>query len=126
MAKKNIEITFDIPTSEIREALADIRAYADSVINDTRKLVELAAVLMESEAKKHAPVDSGRLRASIENRVEDLTAIVGTDVEYAPFVEMGTRNMKAQPFLNPAYEIVRRKFTDDIKRMLKKRPRKPK
>jgi HK97 gp10 family phage protein len=33
-----------------------------------------------------------------------LSAKVGTNVEYAPFVELGTRYMKAQPYLVPALQ----------------------
>ena len=35
------------------------------------------------------------------------TYIVGTNVEYAPYVEFGTRHMSAQPYLRPAVEEVR-------------------
>lgn len=42
------------------------------------------------EAKKHTPVDTGRLRASILPRVMGKdTVAVGTNVRYAPFVEFG-------------------------------------
>ena len=48
----------------------------------------------------------GRLRSSITWEVVreggDLSAKVGTNVEYAPFVELGTRYMRAQPYLVPA------------------------
>jgi HK97 gp10 family phage protein len=51
-------------------------------------------------------VDTGRLRASITWRLgkdaRGLVGIVGTNVEYAPFLEFGTRYMAAQPFLRPA------------------------
>ncbi len=33
---------------------------------------------------------------------EKNTVYIGTNVEYAPYVEMGTSKMKAQPFLGPA------------------------
>lgn len=59
------------------------------------------------EAKKNAPVDTGRLRASItlntEQRPDGLVnVLVGSDVDYAPFVEFGTENRPPQPFLRPA------------------------
>ncbi len=48
----------------------------------------------------------GRLRSSITWEVVseggDLSAKVGTNVEYAPYVELGTRYMRAQPYLVPA------------------------
>lgn len=58
----------------------------------------------ESFAKKKCPVDTGNLRNSISNKVEmsEKSAYIGTNVEYAPYVELGTRKMAAQPFLTPA------------------------
>lgn len=38
----------------------------------------------EGYAKEEAPVDTGRLRNSIANVVQDDTAYIGTNVEYAP------------------------------------------
>lgn len=49
------------------------------------------------------PVDTGRLRSSIEMVFVGVLAVrVGTNVEYALYVEMGTRDSPAQPFLRPA------------------------
>jgi HK97 gp10 family phage protein len=50
------------------------------------------------DARGYTPVETGRLRDSIYSDENE----VGTDVEYAPFVEYGTVNMPAQPFLRPA------------------------
>lgn len=58
----------------------------------------------ESFAKRKCPVDTGTLRNSITNTVEtdEKAAYIGTNVEYAPYVEFGTKKMAAQPFLEPA------------------------
>ena len=56
----------------------------------------------EAYAKRECPVDTGNLRNSITNAVDDKSAYVGTNVEYAPYVELGTSRAKAQPFLKPA------------------------
>jgi HK97 gp10 family phage protein len=70
--------------------------------------VKKAALKLEGEAKRLCPVDTGRLRNSIETqRIDRYTYGVGTGVEYAPYVEFGTRKMRAQPYLRPAMEIVR-------------------
>jgi len=57
---------------------------------------------VERLASDLAPVDTGTLRDSI--RYED--GRVYTDVEYAPFVEYGTVNAPAQPFMRPAADTV--------------------
>lgn len=46
---------------------------------------------IEKEAKIRCPVDTGRLRASINTKmVDDFTVRIGTNVEYAQAVEYGT------------------------------------
>lgn len=45
---------------------------------------------------------TGRLRNSIAHARDDDAAYIGTNVEYAPYVELGTSKMKARPFLRPA------------------------
>lgn len=63
------------------------------------------ALETQGEAQRIVPVDTGRLRASITTRDSGpLTWEVYTNVEYAPYVEYGTRYMAAQPFARPAYE----------------------
>lgn len=61
---------------------------------------------VEARAKELCPVDTGRLRSSITSAIETegdtIVGVVGTDVEYASFVEFGTQRMDAQPFLTPA------------------------
>jgi HK97 gp10 family phage protein len=61
-------------------------------------------MLVDNEATENAPVDTGRLRNSITHEVEGRYAVIGTPVEYAPHVELGTSKAKAQPFLRPAVE----------------------
>jgi HK97 gp10 family phage protein len=82
--------------------------------------VRKAAYDIEAHAKTVVPVDTGNLKNSIQTSVEgDLTAIVGTHVEYAPYVEYGTRRMAAKPYLGPAAEAVRPGFEAAMKSLLK-------
>lgn len=63
------------------------------------------AALMQGRAMTLVPVDTGRLRASIQLMwVGNLLIEVFTVVEYAGYVEWGTRYMRAQPYFRPAYE----------------------
>lgn len=66
--------------------------------------LEKIGLLAENYAGKKCPVDTGNLRGSITYEVDtDGDAVyIGTNVEYAPYVELGTSRQKAQPFLRPA------------------------
>ena len=81
-----------------------------SVLKATDEQLARAAtaigLIAESHAKQLCPVDTGYLRNSITNATEDNghTVVIGTSVEYAPYVELGTRRMKARPYLRPAIE----------------------
>lgn len=68
-----------------------------------------------SIAKVLAPVDTGRLRASITFLIGSdgagIFGLVGTNVEYAPYQEFGTFKMQATPFLLPALLAVRSQYS---------------
>lgn len=66
--------------------------------------LEKCGLTAERFAKKLAPYDTGNLRNSITHEVDDgePAVYIGTNVEYAPYVCLGTIHMKAQPFLKPA------------------------
>lgn len=66
--------------------------------------LEEIGLLAENYAAKRCPVDTGNLRGSITYEVDagDSAVYIGTNVEYAPYVELGTSRQKAQPFLRPA------------------------
>ncbi len=68
------------------------------------KALEECGLLGEGYAKKLCPVDTGRLRNSIAHTVreDEQAAYIGTNVEYAPHVELGTVRQRAQPYLKPA------------------------
>lgn len=74
-------------------------------------LVESQAKLNASHSKPSVPgsgpaVQTGRLRASITWELgrdsDGLFADIGTNVEYAIYLEQGTDRMGARPFLKPA------------------------
>ncbi len=73
--------------------------------------LERIATKVESAAKRKAPVDTGRLRASIHHEgFEDAAGLgqrIGSDVEYAIYQEVGTRHQTGKPYLRPAlHEVV--------------------
>src|SRR3990167_1238712 len=58
-----------------------------------------SAFTVERESKLVTPVDTGRLRASIDTMIKPLMAIIAPHTNYAIFVHEGTRFMKGRPFM---------------------------
>lgn len=56
----------------------------------------------ETHAKAVTPVDTGRLRNSIAHAETDDATYIGTNVEYAPYIEFGTRRNHAHHMLKRA------------------------
>ena len=122
---------------EIR-GLKETQRNMERIVRDLRgepylNAMRRATLLVQRSAKQKAPVDTGRLRASITPEVRwsgnIAIGVVGTNVKYAPYVELGTRphfvprkyigrwasrhgmddaglfvSGEAQPFLKPAFE----------------------
>lgn len=61
-----------------------------------------AGQLITRESQAICPVDTGRLRDSMQYQVDIDSVAVGTDVEYAPYVHEGTYKMAARPYLEIA------------------------
>ena len=64
--------------------------------------LEAIGLTAETYAKQETPVDTGRLRNSISHTVDGEAAYIGTNVEYAPYVELGTSRAKAHHMLQKA------------------------
>lgn len=77
-----------------------------------RGLVKKAAFELEARAKTVVRVETGNLKNSIRTSFENagMTGVVSTAVEYAAYVEFGTRRMAARPYMTPAAEQVRKSF----------------
>jgi HK97 gp10 family phage protein len=84
----------------------------ESHIDDAKKVIKTAGekalnkigAYVEGQAKLRTPVDTGHLRRSIFFKTESDKVTIGTNVEYAIYVEKGTKNMQAHPYLTPAVE----------------------
>ena len=114
----------------VKDASERLDSLENELPNLLEKALEKACLIVENSAKENCPVDSGQLRQSIKHEVDGLTGEIGTNVEYAPYIEIGTgiystqgngrqtpwkyqdakgqwhttKGMKAQPFLKPALE----------------------
>lgn len=58
--------------------------------------------IIANEAAERAPVDTGALKRSIEYEVDGKEVSIGSDKDYASFIELGTAKQASQPFLKPA------------------------
>lgn len=77
--------------------LAEFRVYLEQGVKQStvKKALDRAGLIVENDAKRRCPVGkTGLLRNSIQHRVENSgwenACYVGTNVEYAPYVEFGT------------------------------------
>lgn len=104
--------------------------------------LEAIGIQLMNDAADNCPVDTGRLRASItyatenaqgtygsphetgdsklQGSVPQSTVVVGTNVEYAPYVEYGTSKSKAQSFLRKALQENMNTYAEIFENELKK------
>ena len=72
-----------------------------------------------SRSGEYPAVDTGALRASIQNKVYEnggnVIGMVGTDLKYGLFLEVGTHNMQPRPFLRRTVIKDGRKITKIFK-----------
>lgn len=95
------------------EVLAKLKNGIKSALEESGNMVENGAAL-------RCPVDTGRLRNSINHKlVGDNKVEIGSDVEYAGYVELGTSRMRKRPYLRPALEsnegAIQRIFESNLK-----------
>lgn len=81
-----------IPTANGRALMdAAIRRAMQNLVDD-----------IAADAQDKAPVETGELKASISGEVDGTSGRVSATADHAAYVELGTENMPAQPYLRPA------------------------
>lgn len=95
----------DVRVDGLTEARATMAALPQAFKDVAGVTIALGAAIIEAEAKRRVPVRSEALKKSIGTnlRGDSLQAAVGAGLVYAKFVEFGTGDTPAQPFLYPAY-----------------------
>ena len=96
--------TFKDNTDEVLSALERAK----------KRGLEAIGLTAEGYAKKDTPVDTGRRRNSINHATDDEAEYIGTNVEYAPYVELGARGRKGVHMLQRAAS----EHTDEYKRIM--------
>jgi HK97 gp10 family phage protein len=90
--------------------MARIIDHSQEIINATNEAIYNALYIIGAKAADYAaglaPVDTGRLKNSLTHEVamDEKAVYVGTNVEYAPYVEFGTYKQRPQPYLKPAIQ----------------------
>ena len=74
----------------LEQVLASMN-YQEIVAGPLHDFLLRSGLTVEAESKQLAPVDTGRLRASIKTEVEPLKATIAPTVHYGAAVEFGSR-----------------------------------
>lgn len=94
----NIDKIKDAMREQLAVALEKIGMQAEAYAK-----LELEKPKEHSDGTVRPNVDTGRLVNSITHAVENETTVaIGTNVEYAAYVEMGTQKSLPYPYLEPA------------------------
>lgn len=104
---------------QIRIVYDHIPQVSQELAHEVERTVAAAAREVESAAKRRAPVDTGALRNSIQAWQDTpYRWHIAPHVEYALYVEYGTRRQRAKPYMTPAAEFVRPRFIAAMKKVL--------
>jgi len=97
-----IEITCDI--AGVEEFKAAMDHFDSNMQRQVHERLASWAADVKALARQRVPVKTGHLRRSIYAKIGEWVAEVGAEASYAMFVELGTRYMRARPFIYPAVQ----------------------
>lgn len=95
-------IKIEISPREMKRALADMDHYEKVVSKDLQGAVGRATFRIGSGARRRAPVNFGRLRQSITEKIGKLFGEIAVNVDYAGAVEFGTKPHIIRPKIKKA------------------------
>ena len=104
----------------LERAIRNIQDFEVEKKEEIKNVVKETAFKIQANAKQRTPVDTGHLKRNIEVDIsqDELSADIGTNVEYGKYVEFGTATQKSQPFLFPAYEEEKDEYISNLERVL--------
>jgi HK97 gp10 family phage protein len=97
---------------------ANMDAAQQHLFAGVQQALESALQYIYDTSQAACPVDTGALKASGVMKVGEYEGSVSYTEDYAIYVEFGTRNMAAQPYLYPAYIEGMQQFRQDTGMML--------
>ena len=130
--------TFEVAGIESLMDSLKVMTSTDFADNALRKGLMRGGKMVQATAKRLCPVDTGKLRNSIEVTPIENGADVGTNVECAAYVEYGTgkkgdpsvkhredwEGQAPQPYLYPALEAHKAEIKDIVQNTLQEEIRK--
>jgi HK97 gp10 family phage protein len=109
-----------VSVSGVNKVVRELDLRIARVRQAVKEQVAKSALNIQLGAKKRCPVRTGALRNSITvDFYGALSAEIGPHMPYAAYVEYGTRKMRAQPYLFPAFEEERLRFEEGLARAVK-------
>lgn len=113
----NVEVKLESNMDAVLQALGEQLGQAMIAIGMTAESnakQEITKAVYDTPESKSGYVRTGRLRNSIAYGVDtnEPAVYIGSNVEYAPYVELGTSKMRARPFLKPAVENYGEQYQD--------------
>jgi len=97
-----IEITYDV--TGVEEFKAAMEQFDSGMQRHVHERLASWAADVEALARQRVPVKTGHLQRSIYAKISEWVAEVGAEATYAMFVALGTRYMRARPFIYPAVQ----------------------
>lgn len=118
----DIEVKVESNSSAVKDALEEqleAALIAVGLAAETNAKNEITKAVYNTPESKSGYVRTGRLRNSITNAHDEDSVYIGTNVEYAAFVEIGTTKMKARPYLRPAATQYTEQYKELVEMALK-------
>lgn len=97
-----MSVEVNIALEGVEEFKAAMQRFDSAMQESVHAQLASWAAEVKALAEQLVPVRTGRLRSSIYTKIQAWTAEIGAEFSYALFVEFGTHNMQARPFLFPA------------------------
>lgn len=120
MSKQGVKIY--ISKTHLRDFSRKIDRADNHLKEQVKKEFQMATLEVETKAKQAVPVNTGRLRSSIQSDFTNIGKFltrVFTNVEYSKWIEFGTYKTRAKPFLNPAFQQVKAKLINNLKKIFR-------
>lgn len=125
MAKRGIYVTGVNALSE--------KLKKNATLEDVKTVVKVNTIDLEKAMKQKAQFKghydssgnfvspTGATRRSIDSVISmnGMLGKVAPHTEYSPYLENGTRFMSSQPFVGPAYRMIKKQFLSDMERLVK-------